>query len=92
MASSLDSFAYCVGSYRFSIFVHEKTKAEFLKENSNRPDRMKAIEEIAKPARLALAEMEERRFIKTHLPFSLLPPNLLETGCKVRTMFFSKFA
>lgn len=31
-----------------------------------------------------LAETKERRFIKTHLPFSLLPPNLLETGCKVR--------
>lgn len=45
---------------------------------------MEMIEEIAKPARITLDEMTERRFIKTHLPFSLLPPDLLEVGCKVR--------
>lgn len=69
---------------RFSIFVHEKTKAEFLKENSYCEKRMKMIEEISKPARITLQETEKRRFIKTHLPFSLLPSNLLEIGCKVR--------
>lgn len=48
------------------------------------------IEEISKPARIILDQMNERRFIKTHLPFSLLPPNLLEIGCKVRGVLVRK--
>lgn len=30
-----------------------------------------------------LETSNERRFIKTHLPFSLLPPDLISKGCKV---------
>lgn len=66
------------------MFVHEETKAEFLMENSHSEERMKMIEEIAKPARISLEETTERRFIKTHLPFTLLPSNLLKVGCKVK--------
>lgn len=72
---------------RFSIFVHDETKKEFLEENSSCPERMKLVEEIAKPAWISLSETSERRFIKTHLPFSLLPPNLLSVGCKVIWVF-----
>lgn len=45
---------------------------------------MEIIEEISKPARINLDKTAERRFIKTHLPFSLLPADLLKVGCKVR--------
>lgn len=67
----------------FSIFVHDEVKAEFLKENSYSDTKMQLIEEIAKPAWKALDDTVGKRFIKTHLPFSLLPPNLLDIGCKV---------
>lgn len=74
--------------HRFSIFVHDETKKEFLQENSFCPERMQLVEEISKPAWKTLSETSERRFIKTHLPFSLLPPNLLEVGCKVCYQLF----
>lgn len=69
--------------FEFSSFVHSETKATFLKENQFDADKCKIIQNIDYPGWKYLHEMTERRFIKTHLPFSLLPPKLLETGCKV---------
>ncbi|XP_075220674.1 sulfotransferase 4 [Lycorma delicatula] len=67
----------------FSTFIHEELKEKFLKENEGYPDKLEIIKQIICPAYETLNEMTEPRFIKTHLPFSLLPPHLLETGCKV---------
>ncbi|XP_018564737.1 estrogen sulfotransferase isoform X2 [Anoplophora glabripennis] len=67
----------------FSSFVHKETKDEFLKENAYDEERYQQVQNIDFPAWKMLTEMSGRRFIKTHLPFSLLPPNLLEVGCKV---------
>ncbi|XP_066996262.2 sulfotransferase 1C4 [Anabrus simplex] len=67
----------------FNTFVHEETKAEFLAENAHDSMRQAMIERICEPGYKVLDAMASPRFIKTHLPFSLLPPDLLETGCKV---------
>ncbi|CAG9773792.1 unnamed protein product [Ceutorhynchus assimilis] len=67
----------------FSSFVHQDTKADFLEENQTDPEKYKLVEEVAYPAWKILAKTNERRFIKTHLPFSLMPPNLVKAGCKV---------
>ncbi|KAJ3644867.1 hypothetical protein Zmor_022568 [Zophobas morio] len=40
-------------------------------------------EKLSKPAWESLSETREKRFIKTHLPLSLAPSNILTSGCKV---------
>ncbi|XP_044253416.1 sulfotransferase 1E1 [Tribolium madens] len=67
----------------FSSFVHPDVKEEFLNENRHSDEKCALINEVTAPAWKILAETTERRFIKTHLPFQLLPPNLLKIGCKV---------
>ncbi|XP_022188003.2 LOW QUALITY PROTEIN: sulfotransferase 1C4 [Nilaparvata lugens] len=69
--------------FEFSVFMHEDVKKEFLKENEGNDEKQKKIEEISRPVYEILNSLEGPRFIKTHLPFSLLPPNLLDSGCKV---------
>ncbi|CAH1972845.1 unnamed protein product [Acanthoscelides obtectus] len=71
------------GERRFSSFVHKETKAEFLEENLKNPIKYKLVEKIDYPRWKLLESMAGKRIIKTHLPFSLLPPDLLKTGCKV---------
>lgn len=59
---------------------------QFKREQCGSPEKVSEIEYSALKAskRLELLKMDtNRRFIKTHLPFSLLPPNLTEKGCKV---------
>ncbi|KRT79203.1 hypothetical protein AMK59_8051 [Oryctes borbonicus] len=67
----------------FSSFVHPVVKAEFLKENSYCPIKSKILEEVTRKEWLNLPLRRSRRIIKSHLPFSLLPLNLLDAGCKV---------
>ncbi|XP_066140381.1 sulfotransferase 1C4 isoform X1 [Euwallacea fornicatus] len=67
----------------FSSFVHKDVKAEFLEENKSDVENYKSVQQIDYPAWKTFSHSQERRFIKTHLPFSLLPPNLTKTGCKV---------
>jgi len=70
------------GAHRFNIFVHDELKAEIMALHQDDPVKQDMVEMISSPAYLMLQEQSGRRFIKTHLPFSLLPPNLLDT-CKV---------
>ncbi|XP_046680878.1 sulfotransferase 1C4 [Homalodisca vitripennis] len=69
--------------FEFSLFLHDETKEEFIKENESDPKKVELVEQLSKPGYQILNEMTTRRFIKTHLPFSLLPKTLLEVGCKV---------
>ncbi|KAH1025604.1 hypothetical protein HUJ05_010297 [Dendroctonus ponderosae] len=66
----------------FSCFIHKKVKEEFLKENMANPEYYKIVQSIDNPSWETLTKSQERRFIKTHLPFSLLPPSLPQAGCK----------
>ncbi|XP_063620495.1 luciferin sulfotransferase-like [Cydia splendana] len=64
----------------FSIFVHPVMKARFHEENSHSPEKLRLLELVSQPGTEQLAENTSQRFIKTHLPISLLPPTLLDKG------------
>lgn len=76
---------------RFSLFVHDETKQEFLDENSNDPKKQELVEQLSTPGYKILEETPSPRFIKTHLPFTLLPKNLLDVGCKVQYLILLLF-
>ncbi|KAJ8913236.1 hypothetical protein NQ315_016179 [Exocentrus adspersus] len=67
----------------YSSILHKKTKEEFLRENTHDEEKYQAVQNMDYPAWKIFDELPGRRFIKTHLPFSLLPQNLLQVGCKV---------
>lgn len=67
----------------YSLFVHKDIKDELLAENEHDIEKTKIVEGMDAPMWVELTKSKERRFIKTHMPFSLLPPNLLTSGCKV---------
>ncbi|XP_063222124.1 sulfotransferase 1C4-like [Bacillus rossius redtenbacheri] len=67
----------------FNIFVHDDTKAEFLEKAGRDKQTRLLVEKACDPAYKVLNETSAPRFIKTHFPFSLLPPNLLDCGAKV---------
>ncbi|XP_057652157.1 sulfotransferase 1E1-like [Diorhabda carinulata] len=67
----------------FSSLLHEEVKSELLKKNQSNPAKCEVIHKLSSPCWRYFQEMSERRFIKTHLPLSLLPPNLSDVGCKV---------
>ncbi|KAJ8957746.1 hypothetical protein NQ318_017644 [Aromia moschata] len=46
-------------------------------------EELKEFKEVIRPQWKILEENPNRRFIKSHLPFALLPPSLLTSGCKV---------
>ncbi|KAK9884595.1 hypothetical protein WA026_007435 [Henosepilachna vigintioctopunctata] len=66
----------------FCLF-HPEVHAEFLAENRENEEKYKSVEKLSESICTHLDEMEGRRFIKTHLPLTLLPKNLLTAGCKV---------
>ncbi|XP_037932007.1 luciferin sulfotransferase-like [Teleopsis dalmanni] len=71
--------------FEFPLFVHPEIKSKLIEENANDADNLKFIELISRPGYQSLSEIEigKRRFIKTHFPFSLLPPSVLEKKCKI---------
>ncbi|KAG5326364.1 ST1C4 Sulfotransferase, partial [Acromyrmex heyeri] len=66
----------------FSLFNHPEVTQEFLFCNKDDKAKQQLCREIALPGYKVVAEMPSPRFIKTHLPFSMLP-GLLDVGCKV---------
>ncbi|XP_073967070.1 luciferin sulfotransferase-like [Choristoneura fumiferana] len=64
----------------FSVFVHPIMKARFHEENSHSAEKLKLLELVSQPGTEQLAAATSQRFIKTHLPLSLLPPSLLDKG------------
>jgi len=66
--------------------MHPKVKEELQEENKDSSEALEFIEKISRPGYEALSELprSQRRFIKTHFPFSLMPPSVLENKCKVR--------
>lgn len=58
-------------------------KAKFLKENEGEKRKRDLIECLSTPGYKFFAEMKEQRFIKTHLPFKLLPPSITSKKAKV---------
>ncbi|CAG9808187.1 unnamed protein product [Chironomus riparius] len=69
--------------FEFHLFMHDKMKARFLKENEGEKGKRDLIECLSTPGYKFFADMEEQRFIKTHLPFKLLPPSIMSQQAKV---------
>ncbi|KAH8300635.1 hypothetical protein KR018_000478 [Drosophila ironensis] len=71
--------------FEFPVFMHPKIKEELQEMNRDSQDALEFIEKISRPGYEALSEVprSQRRFIKTHFPFSLLPPSVMENKCKV---------
>jgi hypothetical protein len=63
--------------------MHDQMKAKFLEENEGEQWKTEFIEMISVPGFQFFAEMSQNRFIKTHLPFKLLPPSIMEQRSKV---------
>lgn len=72
--------------------MHDDVKQELLEDNADDPNKMNFIEIISQPGYEFFAQMQQRRFIKTHFPFSLLPPSVTEQQAKVESFFsFTSF-
>lgn len=69
--------------FRFHLYMHDQMKARFLKENEGEKSSRDLIESLSVPGYKFFAEMQERRFIKTHLPLKLLPPSIMSKHAKV---------
>lgn len=65
--------------------MHSVIKEELLRENAHSKTNQEFIEIISKPGYEILSDIPttQRRFIKTHLPFSLLPPSIKKHQSKV---------
>lgn len=68
---------------RLNSLIHKEVKAELLAASKEDPKKCQMIENMFDPKWKALALTEGRRFIKSHLPLSLLPPDLSKGTCKV---------
>nr|XP_026494933.1 sulfotransferase family cytosolic 1B member 1 [Vanessa tameamea] len=64
----------------FSVYVHPIMKKRFHDENVDSKHKLKILEYVSQPATEQLAISPSPRFVKTHLPLSLLPPSLLDTA------------
>ncbi|XP_045445703.1 sulfotransferase 1C4-like [Melitaea cinxia] len=64
----------------FSVYVHPVMKKRFQEENSDCERKLKLLDYVTQPGVDQLEKMPSPRFVKTHLPLSLLPPTLLETA------------
>lgn len=63
--------------------MHNDVKRELLMANSGEPIKQEFIEVVSQQSYDFLPRMQERRFIKTHFPFSLLPPSVKRNKAKV---------
>lgn len=63
--------------------MHDDTKKELLEINEGFKEGQQLIENMSVMGYEYLPHSQKRRFIKTHFPFSLMPPSVMETGAKV---------
>lgn len=67
--------------------MHDDVKNELLMEHADYPDKMKFIDTISLPVYDQLKEIPAKRFLKTHFPFSLMPPSVMKNKAKVNWFF-----
>ncbi|CAH2073432.1 unnamed protein product, partial [Iphiclides podalirius] len=63
----------------FSMFMNDSLREKLLKKNSGNEEMIKHIDTLSTPGSELVARTPSPRFIKTHLPISLLPPTLLDS-------------
>lgn len=63
--------------------MNDDNKEMFLKEQEGNLKNQEFIRKIAIPTYEFMSNTAGQRFLKTHLPFSLLPPSIKEQQSKV---------
>lgn len=69
---------------RFHVIPNREVIEELKKPFIGSPEKLALINLVTQSVIPKLESQTEKRFIKTHLPLSLLPPDLLTKGCKVK--------
>nr|CAD7266695.1 unnamed protein product [Timema shepardi] len=64
------------------LFVNDKLMDEYRARYHSEPEKLAMIDNLCALTYEVIDVTPSPRFIKTHLPFSLLPPDLLESGAK----------
>ncbi|CAK1552652.1 unnamed protein product [Leptosia nina] len=64
----------------FSVLVHPVYEKFMIEENKESPARLSSVQAALLPSAQKAANIPSPRFIKSHLPLSLLPPGLLDTA------------
>lgn len=70
-------------SYRICTLVNDHFKRTILEENKNYSDRQQQIEAAFVPEFELLSQINGPRFMKTHLPMSMMPPSVMKNRAKV---------
>lgn len=60
------------------MFMNDQLTEQILDENTTKPENQKFVKQFATPAYEYLGDIESPRVIKTHLPFSMLPPSVMK--------------
>lgn len=63
--------------------MHDKTKQMFIDEHEGNTKNQDMIRTISVPGYEFIPNIAEKRFIKTHLPFSLMPPSVMGERAKI---------
>lgn len=63
--------------------MHDKTQQIFIDEHQNNVENQNMIRTISVPGYEFIPNMAGKRFIKTHLPFSLMPPSAMSERAKI---------
>lgn len=63
--------------------MHDKTTQMFLEENEGNAKHQEIIKSLSNPGYEFIANISGKRCIKTHLPFSLLPPSVMSQQAKI---------
>lgn len=63
--------------------MHDKTKEMFLNEQEGNSKNQEMIKTISVPGYEFIPNIPSKRFIKTHLPFSLMPPSVMNERAKI---------
>lgn len=63
--------------------MHDKTKEMFIEEHEGIAENQNMIRAISVPGYEFIPHIMEQRFIKTHLPFSLMPPSIMNEKAKI---------
>lgn len=65
------------------MFMNDQLTDEVLQENTGKPENQAFVKRAAAPAYEYVREMQGPRVIKTHLPFTMLPPSVMQKRAKV---------
>lgn len=65
------------------MFMNDELTEEILQDNAGQPDKQAFVQQMATPAYDYANDVPGPRVIKTHLPFSMLPPAVIQKRCNV---------